>query len=133
MLANLTLLAISGNGISGWMPSEIGMLGKLEVLILYDTSVGGSIPEELYYGLKKMRDFHLSNSAFSGTISTKVGMWTNLKIFEISNNNFQGSLPDIPTWGNLNLFAVDGNHLTGTFPSALSFPFHHVQIIADCP
>ena len=123
-LSSLNALYLDGNkGLSGNIPSEIGMMSQLQEISLARTAVGGTIPEELYNGIGNLYGFTVADSAFSGTISTNLGLWTNLRRFSIGNNNFSGTFPDVQILSNLIGFTIHGNDLTGTFPTAACYSY----------
>ena len=69
------------------LPSEVGLLTKLEYLILDDTGISGSLPTEL--GLShSLREIHVGNSNMQGTLPEELyaGL-TNLKTLSLTNSN----------------------------------------------
>lgn len=83
---------------------ELGLLTNLEVFVMTNNSLMGSIPSSL------------------GTA------WTNLQVFNVSGNALTGSVPSsllsntgrLNFWENLNKFDVSRNAFTGSIPSAFN-------------
>jgi len=71
--------------------------------------------------LTALKVFNLHDNKFSGTLPDSVGDWTRLTDFIVSgSNSLSGSLPDsITSWTNLLNFNVVGNALTGTIPRSI--------------
>jgi hypothetical protein len=80
LFVNLTNLALDGNDLhNSTIPSEIGLLTKLQNLVLSSTSISGTIPAELYNGLgDALEIFQIDNNRMTGTLSTLIG-----KLFQI--------------------------------------------------
>ncbi|KAL6506868.1 hypothetical protein OROHE_022305 [Orobanche hederae] len=94
----LVRLSLLGNGLSGRIPEEIGNITTLEELVLEDNLLEGNLPASL-------------------------GSLRNLRMLQISANNFNGTIPE--TYGNLrnltDLFTpdvsrIDGSNLSGRIP-----------------
>jgi hypothetical protein len=134
-------------GLSGVLPSELGLLTYLDQLTLSHTRLNGTIPVELYSGFQYMnralrggiRYLYLDNSQFSGTLSTSLGLLTSLVDLYLSNNEFSGSIPkELGKLTNLNKLQLQGNHLTGSIPTEgfcavqWSFDGAPFELVADC-
>ena len=113
-LSNLEELWAGSNEISGSIPESFGNLRRLKSLYLQDNELNGEIPtsltlipleelwlsgnffdtfpEDLLY-LGSLTMFRLENNLFSGTLSTWIGLLTNLQDFRVSNNKFDGAIP----------------------------------------
>lgn len=103
---NLAYLYLSGNGLSGTIPSEIGTWSSLSVLELDDNFFGGTIPSDLG-NLSLLANLNLGGLPLSGTVPQQVCDLRNgaLDVFigpctdndGVAPNTFQCSVPDCCT------------------------------------
>ncbi|KAL3925912.1 MAG: hypothetical protein SGILL_000089 [Bacillariaceae sp.] len=101
--------------------SGIGKATKLETLHLHKNAFGWqSIPEEIF-DVTSLTELNLSDSMFSGTISSKVSSLTNLVHLVLSGNGLSGNLPS--EFGQLKALQeleLSDNNWIGALPSAWS-------------
>ena len=96
---------------SGTIPSEIGLMTKLESVQLQNTQMTGTLPEELYQN-PSLLSLDVSGSQFTGTISTLIGLLSNLAWFLIAETNFTGTIPEeMGALSNMYKIALNGNNL----------------------
>ena len=128
--------------LSGTIPSEIGLLNRLNELSLQRTSIQGTLPTE-FYQLSTLDYLRLGNTQLSGTISTKIALLQELRALHIEGTFISGTIPEeIASIGELMELRVNGNpYLTGSIPdelcnSMLQPSRGHVWaaggIVADC-
>lgn len=144
MLRDLEHLAVSGNGLTGIIPPEIGNLTKLkELYIGYFNSFSGGIPPEIgrlsqlvgldaaYCGLsgeippeigklENLESLFIQRNDLTGSLPPELGQLKSLKSMDLSNNNFTGEIP--ATFGKLkNLTLLDAfrNNLRGLIPDSI--------------
>ena len=127
-LTKLTSLTVVGNSLSGQIPSEIGMLGSLEELELSANNFFGTLPESLS-GLTSLKALFLDNekieaAGISGQLHSFATM-PSLRELHLSNNQFTGTIPEdflagIDDIGSVINVYLDSNHIVGTVPSQLS-------------
>lgn len=135
----ISRLAFDGNNLTGTLPPEIGDLTGLEYLSFYSgNSINGTLPEEIsnltelrvlsfefnnftgpipasYANLTKLRGFWFNNNQLSGEVPSFVATsYPNLVFFDISFNNFQGTLPDFTALQNLIYVNINNNHFYAT-------------------
>ena len=126
----LTGLHLSGEGLTGHIPAEIGDLTGLETLDLSDNNLTGSIPSELG-NLEALQTLDLSDNGLTGRIpdalgeqdtgsppQTKLGGLTTLRL---KGNQLSEEIP--VSMGNLTTLEeldLSSNSLTGTIPTQLS-------------
>lgn len=133
-LDTLRYLYIDGTSISGTIPSEIGAMESLHELICSGTQMSGTLPEEIFTA--ELRWLDVANCAFSGTVSTSIGLCTSLNAIDLSNNNFEGSIPtEIAALTELHDIFIQGNDFAGTFPESFcanTLSSDRTDIGADC-
>jgi hypothetical protein len=84
----LEQLDLSGNNLTGALPTEIGKLSRLQVL-------------------------RLSNNAFSGALPAQIGECNHLEVLDVRNNQFSSALPEeIKNCSRLEALLLTNNRLT---------------------
>lgn len=118
-LTNCTLLQklwLDRNILQGIMPTSVTNLSKtLEVLILIDNQLSGSIPLELGK-LTSLTVLEMDMNFFSGHIPETLGNLRNLSILGLSRNNLSTSLASCKSLVRLNL---SSNNFNGSIPAEL--------------
>ena len=140
------VLALSARGLSGTLPTEIGLLSDTLIRVSLGTnSLSGSIPTELG-ALRLLGDLNLGNNTISGWLPPQLDHAgadlpkVNLKRRSFVGNRLSGTLPSAwsgtqshyrlwltdnalsgtlpPSWGGLSADALllSGNRLSGTLP-----------------
>ena len=127
-------LDLSGNGLEGTIPAELGGLDYLEWLNLRGNSLTGAIPPELG-GLTSLIWMDLSGNELTGAIRTELGDLRNLTRLYLSGNDlgyprgeghptghtFSGEIPaELSNLFNLRVLDLSNNHLVGNIPGELS-------------
>eukprot|EP00934_Nitzschia_sp_Nitz4_P007865 Nitzschia sp. Nitz4//scaffold393_size11853//9698//11425//NITZ4_009023-RA/size11853-processed-gene-0.12-mRNA-1//-1//CDS//3329550226//7855//frame0 len=140
LLSGLEALYLDNNGgLTGTLPTELGLLTELETLDVHDTSLTGTIPTELG-SLEKLRSVNMGDcSGMSGSVPLElwgasrmqtlilegIGLTGSLPgkgksayyIF-LAHNQLTGSLPS-EVWKAARILDLSHNLLTGTIPSTL--------------
>lgn len=139
----VTQLRLSGNGLTGSIPTVIGELSHLKEIDLQNNNISGLLPYEISQ-LTKLGSLLLNGNNFSGTIPVEWKALTELYSLSLSGNNLEGGLPkewsslvrlgfldlaynrfsgEIPAeWGSLtNLYnlSLNNNNLEGTPPKEI--------------
>ena len=112
-------LFLSGQGLSGTIPAELGDLNNLEVLWLHGNNLTGSIPAELGH-LVNLQSLLLAHNGLKGPIPAELGNLSNLESLWLQRNELTGPLPaTLGRLANLEELLLQNNQLTGTMPSEL--------------
>merc|ERR1712232_518751 len=128
---------LTNNGLSGPLPSEMGLLTNLEELLMAGSNMGGStIPEE-FWNMSSAIFIDINGAGLEGTISTNIGRMTNMKGLKAARNSFNGTLPsEIGLLDDLLLLHIHVNpFLGGTVPlevCLLRGPENLQFLNADC-
>ena len=121
MLAHLRRLEVGGNsGLTGPIPAAVGNLVALERLFLQANWLTGSIPAALGR-LGNLKWIGLDGNALTGSIPAELGNLANLRLLTLTTNALSGTLP--PALGNLARLTVldpGWNMLSGPLPASLT-------------
>ena len=100
--------------LEGAIPEEIGRLSALTSLDLAGTNLNGTLPDGLY-DLTALTSLKISRiDGFQSSISTRIGMLSNLQVIEGANSNFSGQIPsEIGMLTKLEFFRMNSNKFTG--------------------
>ncbi|KAI5416635.1 hypothetical protein KIW84_041602 [Lathyrus oleraceus] len=99
---------LSGNKLSGEIPSEIGTMVNFSLLHLGFNSFSGKLPPEL--GDIPLVVLNLTTNNFSGEIPTEIGNFICLQNLDLSRNNFSGNFPSsLNKVAELNKFNISYN------------------------
>ncbi|XP_022765841.1 putative receptor-like protein kinase At3g47110 [Durio zibethinus] len=124
----LKTLGLGGNGFIGQIPSQLNSLSELRILELGANNLTGTIPtwigiipEELSK-LSGSGIFQLYGNCLSSTVPPPIYNISSIYYFSVTQNQFQGHLPqDVGiTLPNLQVFAGGVNNFTGAIPVSLA-------------
>ena len=111
-----TELDLSGSGLTGPIPPEIGNLTNLTKLLLFDNDLVGEIPEEIGQ-LINLDYLHLRENQLSGAIPAEIGNLINLTKLYLNKNQLTGEIPiEIGNLAHLTKLYLNENQLTGEIP-----------------
>ncbi|KZV43706.1 putative leucine-rich repeat receptor-like protein kinase-like [Dorcoceras hygrometricum] len=127
-LKSLTILILVGCSFFGPIPDSIGSLPQLVFLSLNSNSFTGSIPHSIG-NLSRLSWLDLSQNRLTGTLplsnETAPGLDNLLRArhFHLSMNQISGPIPDRLFSSNMNLIHAifDNNKLTGNIPVSLGY------------
>ena len=133
LLTNLESINLFGNRLLNGpaMSSEIGLVSNLNALSFVLCGVSGTVPSEIgllsssmeivYFSkLQKPEDLSTTEGYLTGSIPTQVGLMTNLRQLTFNNNFLTGVIPtELGLLTNLEFIAVPGNTMSGAIPSEL--------------
>ena len=118
-LSNLGWLILAGNKLSGPIPPELGGLSNLGWLDLLANDLSGPIPPELG-NLTNLRGVVLSWNDLSGPIPPELGGLVKLERLELYSNSLSGPIPpELVNLTNLRGMGLGGNNLSGPIPPEL--------------
>ncbi|XP_056170325.1 MDIS1-interacting receptor like kinase 2-like isoform X2 [Syzygium oleosum] len=118
-MAQLQVLDLSSNNLSGKIPRELGSLQLLLDLILHNNGITGDIPSEIGF-FSRLEHLNLASNNLSGAIPPQLSLCTNLLSLNLSQNKIERSIP--PEIGNarfLSVLDLSQNLLTGRIPPDL--------------
>jgi Leucine-rich repeat (LRR) protein len=119
-LSVLSVVTLTGNSITGTLPTELGACTRLLTLYLNLCQLTGMIPSQ-YGNFGDLIDFDLSNNMLVGQLPTELGKLTAILNFYASANSLTGPIPSelglLSTMLQLSLF---GNDLSSTFPTEIA-------------
>jgi len=113
---NLTHFRCDGNDITAI--SEYANRADLQLLTLSNNKITGDIPANLS-ALTKVTVFRVDNNLLTGTFPNISGM-TGLVDFWCGDNNLTGTIPDLAGFPTLREFLCRMNQLTGSIPNNLN-------------
>ncbi|XP_058114826.1 MDIS1-interacting receptor like kinase 2-like [Magnolia sinica] len=117
-LTKLTVLMLGRNQISGSIPPQFGNLMNLHGLDLSINLLTGYIPSTLG-NLTKLTELSLIDCQLSGSLPQEMTNMTNLSKLYLSGNSLSGYLPQLCQGGSLQFFSAVGNHFTGEIPKSI--------------
>ncbi|XP_026408933.1 probable LRR receptor-like serine/threonine-protein kinase At3g47570 isoform X2 [Papaver somniferum] len=140
-LSSLTgALDLSGNQLTGELPSEVGNLERIVQLYLSNNRLSGKVPDSLgkcigleelsldgnlfewvippsLKNLKGLQKLDMSGNKFSGQIPEYLESFASLRYLNLSANDFEGEVPKQGIFKNISAFSVLGNDkLCGGIP-----------------
>jgi hypothetical protein len=133
LIDTLQDLDVGGNNLIGTIPSSLGLLSKLNLLAVSYNHFTGQIPVELS-NLSQLRILQLDRNYFSGPLdrlfSSTVNM-TELQVFDGSDNEFTGSLPEALFMNSpkLTTVSLSLNCFSGTLPAQICSA-KHIRVLS---
>ena len=110
---------LSGAGLNGRIPAELGTLRQLGWLRLNNNRLTGTIPPELSQ-LTNLRELALQGNALTGAMPPELQHLANLEELRLGGNRLSGAVPpELGRMGSLGALQLGGNAFTGCLPEAL--------------
>ncbi|PIN04353.1 Serine/threonine protein kinase [Handroanthus impetiginosus] len=116
----LNYLNLSRNSLNGSLPKVLALFPKLTALDLSFNQLDGPLLTTLLTS-STLNELHLQNNVLSGDIDfSPLSNDSNLHVLDLSNNQFNGDLPDeFGSFTGLQVLNVGGNNFSGTVPTSL--------------
>lgn len=97
----------------GQLPTEMGLLKRLNYLDLSRNSLSGTLPTELGRSIG-LSILILGINGIRGTLPTELGMLSNMIILNLYSNSISGTLPqELGKLTAMLRYDIDGNHIKG--------------------
>ncbi|GAB4827785.1 hypothetical protein Ancab_034671 [Ancistrocladus abbreviatus] len=117
----LISLELPDSQLSGTIPDALQYCASLQTLDLSGNSLSGSIPSQICKWLPFLVSLDLSNNQLSGQIPPDLGNCQYLNKLLLSNNQLSGNIPvQLSNLNRLSSFSVANNRLTGSIPGSLA-------------
>ncbi|CAK9237713.1 unnamed protein product [Sphagnum troendelagicum] len=115
-------LILSGNHLTGGLPSSLQQLTGLIVLDLSHNGIGNGIPD-IFSQLVFLTNLDLSYNSLTGPLPASLGNLTALTTLDLENNQLNGNLPlSLSNLMNLQTLNIQNNQFTGWIPPGLKPP-----------
>lgn len=132
MLTKLTFLDLQGNSLSGPIPTELGNLTSLQTLRLGDNSFEGTLPIELG-SLTNLRVLNLFANRISGPVPSSFGNLSSIRFLWVQDTLLSGTLPpSLAGWQDTNEIFLFNTRINGTIPFCEAEDPSFFQLVADC-
>ncbi|KAI3965651.1 hypothetical protein MKX01_010608 [Papaver californicum] len=114
-------LQLPSSELSGQVPNSVQYCGSLLTLDLSGNNISGTIPSQICTWLPYLVILDLSGNQLSGSIPPELDQCKFLNKLILSNNRLSGQIPSqFSHFARLRHFAVANNHLSGPIPSSMS-------------
>lgn len=137
----VTSLYLPNRNLTGYMPSELGLLNSLTRLSLASNNFSKPIPANLFNATNLVY-LDLAHNSFSGPIPDRIKTLKNLTHLDLSSNLLNGSLPQFlldlrALTGTLNLsfnqFSGQIPEMYGHFPVMVSLDLRNNNLSGEIP
>ncbi|KAK8603195.1 hypothetical protein V6N13_085388 [Hibiscus sabdariffa] len=118
-LPNLQHLNLSYNSFEGELPASVGAMGKLLLLDLSFNSLSGEVPKELLENCTDLVGLMLNNNNFHGEFFSTHFNLSRVRVLRLGDNEFNGSLTENEFYSNMLVFDVSNNNMTGEIPNGI--------------
>ncbi|KAF7818987.1 Receptor protein kinase-like protein ZAR1 [Senna tora] len=115
----VTQLVLPNKGLTGYIPSELGLLYSLKQLTLSHNNFSNVIPSRLF-NATDLVVLDLSHNSLSGPIPTEITSLKSLRHLDLSSNSLNGSLPEALSdlTGLVGTLNLSYNHFSGGIPES---------------
>jgi hypothetical protein len=130
-LTSLETLWAMLNALSGPLPPLFSPTVKN--INVNDNMLTGPIPDSWWTTMPDLEDIRLFSNMLTGTLSTSIGLLSDLTVFGIMLNQMTGSLPsELGQLSSLYAISVFGNSFTGSFNDTICLLSGLYLVEADC-
>lgn len=116
-LKGLRTISFMNNSFTGSIP-ELNRIGFLKAMFLSGNKFSGHIPKEYFQRMKSLKKVWLSNNEFTGDIPSSLAEIPQLVELHLEKNQFSGNIPNLNN-PSLMIFDVSNNNLEGEVPQGL--------------
>ncbi|CAM9771990.1 unnamed protein product [Pylaiella littoralis] len=125
----LQIVVLSANHLSGAIPTELGNLVNLKELSLNENALTGPIPVELSQ-LSSLMVLNLSQNALTGPIPSELSGLSMLTLINLSCNELSGEIPrGLSKLSALQELDLSHNQLTGPIPKVFGARLHNLRTL----
>ncbi|XP_062110640.1 receptor protein kinase-like protein ZAR1 [Humulus lupulus] len=112
-------IAISGKGLRGYIPSELGTLVYLRRLNLHSNNFYGSVPVQLF-NATSLHSIFLYGNNLSGPVPPSICTLPRIQNIDLSNNSITGEIPEeLKKCTQLQRLILARNKISGKIPSGI--------------
>ena len=136
LLSNITYLNLRSNDLDGPIPTELDSLTNLRVLNLHSNNLSGDIPDLSTTMLEELYlannyDEMVEDSGLTGSVPTWLNRMTNMGKLWLWGNRLTGSIPDLSGMTSLQELKLANNMLDGGVPDGSMLPPNVTWLIID--
>mmetsp|Transcript_2698 Transcript_2698/g.6063 ORF Transcript_2698/g.6063 Transcript_2698/m.6063 type:complete len:148 (+) Transcript_2698:414-857(+) len=91
-LRRISQLYMSGNALTGPIPTTVGLMTTLTLFDVKDNQFNSSIPEEIG-DCSRLATAELQNNLLTGVLPSTLGSLERLETFRVENNSITGTVP----------------------------------------
>ena len=155
LLTKLIYLELNENTLTGSIPTRINELTSLEVfwaeknaltgplppsispaawvIDLNENLLTGSFPESWWTTMTGLGDVRIDFNMLTGTLSTAIGLLSNMTVFSVFDNRMTGTLPlELGQLVSLNAMSLYGNSFTGSVNDTVCQLSEVIILEMDC-
>ncbi|KAF3446484.1 hypothetical protein FNV43_RR11663 [Rhamnella rubrinervis] len=118
-LSTLRSFSVMNNNFGGPIP-EVRKLHGLRALFLSDNQFAGEIKEDAFKGMRFLKKVHLARNEFNGKVPNSLAALTRIMELDLRGNQFVGRIPRFRETEDWKVFNVSNNRFQGPIPSTLS-------------
>lgn len=116
----LSFRSLNNQGLSGFIPTEIGLLSSVTWLDFSINSISGTIPSELFR-LTGLSALQLQRNFLTGSLHSAIGNLRQVTYITMNQNQITSSIPtEIGLLSNLQIMGLHINQLLGTIPTEIA-------------
>lgn len=117
-LANLRTVSFADNNFSGRIPA-LNRLHTLRAIYLSHNRFSGDIPGDFFDDMTRLKKLWINDNDFTGLIPYSLSKASAMVELQLQNNHFAGTIPAL-VLPSLSVFNVSNNELEGVIPDVYS-------------
>lgn len=118
LLTTLKWIDLTSNKFHGSIPSSLGKLSNLIELTVAENQLTSTLPN--FEALSDIVNLDITNNLLRGKFPSFIGYMKNLQYLTMSENSFSGSIfPSVGLLSQLRVLSVSGNSFTGSIPPSI--------------